>query len=156
MKSYCFKVALMDNKRTYRHIELLEKSTFHAFHKIIFKAFDRYDEHMYSFFITGKATNNMRAIYDSPEITHPMMLKDDFSRNRKERYNAQKIHIQDVELYEKDKLYYLFDFGDDWWHEITLLKIGEKEKSAKYPRIVKRVGESPKQYPDYDDEDFEE
>ncbi|MBW1985405.1 MAG: plasmid pRiA4b ORF-3 family protein, partial [Deltaproteobacteria bacterium] len=25
-----------------------------------------------------------------------------------------------LNLAEKDKLYYLFDFGDDWWHEITL------------------------------------
>ncbi|MCJ7771524.1 MAG: plasmid pRiA4b ORF-3 family protein [Desulfobacterales bacterium] len=156
MKSYCFKVALMYDKRTYRHIELLEKNTFHAFHKIIFDAFDRYDEHMYSFFLTGKATKSIRAIYDAPEITHAMMLEEDFFLGDKKKYNTEDTGIGEVDLAEKDKLYYLFDFGDDWWHEITLLKIGEAEKSATYPRIVKKVGESPEQYPDYDDEDFEE
>lgn len=156
MKSYCFKVALMHNKRTYRHIELLGKNTFHVFHEIIFDAFDRDDEHMYSFFITGKATKSLNTIYDAPEITHPMILENDFLWSRKKRYNSQTTHIHDVELYEKDKLYYLFDFGDEWWHEITLLKIDEAEKKATYPRIVKEVGESPEQYPDYEDEEFEE
>ncbi|MBW1846891.1 MAG: hypothetical protein JRI53_11860 [Deltaproteobacteria bacterium] len=78
MKSYCFKVALMYDKRTYRHIELLGKNTFHDFHEIIFGAFDRYDEHMYSFFLAGKATKNIKSIYDAPEITHPMLLEEEF------------------------------------------------------------------------------
>jgi len=34
-----------------------------------------------------------------------------------------------------------------------LLTIGEADKSKKYPAIVKKAGESPEQYPDYDDEE---
>ena len=56
-------------------------------------------------------------------------------------------------LEEKDKFYYLFDFGDCWWHEITLLSIINVEKKKGYPKIVKKVGESPPQYPDYEEDE---
>jgi hypothetical protein len=40
------------------------------------------------------------------------------------------------------KLYYWFDFGDDWTFEIkkSRKKI-EKKDNVKYPRIVKKIGE---------------
>lgn len=52
----------------------------------------------------------------------------------------------------KDIFYYLFDFGDCWWHEITLLSIIEVNKIQGYPKIFKKAGDSPDQYPNYDDE----
>ena len=126
-------------------------------HESIFEAFERYDEHLYSFFLTRKATRSTTIIYDSPEYTHPMNMEDHGGFGFKKRYNAQKTKIRKLNLAEKDKLYYLFDFGDDWWHELTVLKIGEVESPKKeYPRIVKVAGESPDQYPDSEDYDGEE
>jgi hypothetical protein len=50
--------------------------------------------------------------------------------------------------------FYLFDFGDDWWHKISLYSINPDEPKGKgrYPRIVERKGESPPQYADWDAE----
>lgn len=157
MLVYTFKVALFYNKRIYRTVEILENQSLNDLHESIFEAFERYDEHLYSFFLTRKATRSTTIIYDSPEYTHPMNMEDYGGFGFKKRYNAQKTKIRKLNLAEKDKLYYLFDFGDDWWHELTVLKVREGGSSKKkYPRIVKVVGESPDQYPDYEDYDGED
>ena len=71
---------------------------------------------------------------------------------QKKRYNAEKTKIQNLDLDEKGKFYYLFDFGDDWWHELSVLKIEDASSSKGYPKITKKVGNSPEQYPDYEDD----
>ncbi len=46
------------------------------------------------------------------------------------------------------KLFYWFDFGDDWMFQIT--RRGDpkpEEKGATYPRVIKEVGPKPEQYP---------
>ena len=68
--------------------------------------------------------------------------------NYEERHNAKKTKIGSLDLAEKDKFYYLFDFGDEWWHEVTVLKVNETTNKRGYPRVVKKVGSSPDQYPD--------
>ena len=48
---------------------------------------------------------------------------------------------------------YWFDFGDDWWHQLNVVAIEDEAGRGKYPRVTKRVGESPPQYIDWDEED---
>lgn len=155
MKAYLFRVALMHNKRIYRNIEILENQTLADLHEMIFYAFDRYDEHLYSFFLTRRSTRSTRTIYDSPEYTHPMALQQHYGFGFKKQYNAAEATIGKLGLKEKDKLYYLFDFGDEWWHELTVLKTQGAAESEPYPKIVKKAGESPDQYPDYEEEEDE-
>lgn len=154
MKVYCIKVALFYNKRIYRNIEILENQHLADLHNFIFEAFDRYDEHLYSFFLTRKAIKNTNYIYDYPEITHPMNLEGFSGFAHKKRRNAEKTKFRDLDLDEKDKFYYLFDFGDDWWHELSVLKIEDASGLKGYPKITKKIGDSPEQYPDYEDDDF--
>mgnify|MGYP002064562156 CR=1 FL=1 len=142
----------MHNKRIYRNIEILENQSLDDLHEAIFHAFDRYDPHLYSFFLTRKGTKNIRVIYNAPEYTHPMNLEDLWEFEAKERHNAKKTKIGSLALNEKEKFYYLFDFGDEWWHEVTVLTIQTPKTVQAYPRIVKKVGESPEQYPNYEDE----
>ena len=66
-------------------------------------------------------------------------------------YDAGKTKIGELGLREKHVLYYLFDFGDEWWHELSVLEIKEAGNSRDYPKIVKKAGKSPDQYPDYDE-----
>ena len=58
--------------------------------------------------------------------------------------------IESLALDEGQIFYYLFDFGDDWWHEIKIEKTDEPADNDKYPRIAERKGQSPEQYPDHD------
>ena len=152
--TYTIKVGLMHNKRTYRHIEIAGSQTFDALHEAIFAAFDRYDAHLYSFFFPGERTKSMRRIYDSPEITHPMNVQEMAGMLGKEIHSADKTKIMQAQLIQGDYFYYLFDFGDEWWHELTVLKSEPGRVPIKdLPRVVKKSGESPEQYPDYDEDE---
>lgn len=155
MQKYRLKISLLGFpvKELHRIIEISGNCTFERLHEKIFEAFDRYDEHMYSFFLTEQDTEDMSKIMGSKEITHPYNLEDMFAGNQK--YSSKKIVIDDAELEEKDVFHYWFDFGDDWWHRIRVEAISATKDRRRIARIVKKVGESPEQYPDYEDFDDE-
>ncbi len=155
MKIYQFRVSIIGIPKFYRIIEASENCTFDDFHYAIFQSFDRYDDHLYSFFITRKDTKNMRRIYDSPEITHPQNVEDIMGFGERKKSTA-RTRICDVALNEKDIFHYLFDFGDDWWHRIKVQKVNETKSKKKHIKLIKSVGESPPQYPDYYDDYDEE
>ena len=156
MLIYCFKVALEYDKRIYRTIEIKATQTLAVLHEAIFSAFDRYDDHLYSFFLTKIPVKNERNRFKFPEYTSPYAMGNDAFYSGAKKQNALNAKVEGLDLEPKNKLYYLFDFGDSWWHEITLLSVQEKDTSDSYPQIIKTIGESPAQYPDYDDEDDEE
>ncbi len=46
---------------------------------------------------------------------------------------------------------------NDWWHQIKVVAIDNEVPAGKYPRVTQRVGDSPPQYPNLEDEeDWEE
>jgi len=51
-----------------------------------------------------------------------------------------------------DSFGYRFDFGDEWWHQINVVAVEDAAPTGKYPRVAKRVGKSPPQYPDQEEE----
>jgi len=154
MRVYQFRVSIIGIPKLYRIIEASENCTFDDFHDAIFQAFDRYDDHLYSFFITRKDTKNMRSIYDSPEKTHPQNVEDIMGFGKRKESTA-KTRIGGVDLNENDIFHYIFDFGDDWWHRIRVQNVNETKSRKKYIKLAKSYGESPPQYPDYD-EDYDE
>jgi hypothetical protein len=157
MRVYQLRVSIIGIPKIYRIIEASENCTFDDLHETIFHAFNRYDPHLYSFFITKKDTKNVHSIYEAPEITHPQNVEDIMGVGRKKKSTA-KTRIGDVGLDEKDVFHYLFDFGDDWWHRIRVQSLKETNPMKKSIKIIKSIGESPLQYPEYDDyfdEDYE-
>lgn len=149
MRAYQFKVALMHDKKTYRNIAILGNQTLDDLHESIFDAFDRVDPHLYSFFLTRKKLSNKRKIYQAPEYTLTAAMEDFDMASSGDKFDAENKTIEALQLKEKEAIYYLFDFGDEWWHELTLIAIQEADPSGEYPTIVKKAGESPEQYPDY-------
>lgn len=151
MKAYTFKVSLFHAKRIYRRIICLEDQTLDDLHDAIFSAFDRYDEHLYSFYFPHKSTQSLRIICNANKISHPGAL-DDYSQNN--QHDASKVEIGTLCLVEKQKFYYLFDYGDKWWHELTFEGVKEYENHD-CPAVILKKGESPGQYPEIDeDSDF--
>jgi hypothetical protein len=59
---------------------------------------------------------------------------------------ATRIRIDSLALHPGQKFLYLFDYGDEWWHEVELIGINEKVPRVSYPRVVKKQGKSPPQY----------
>ena len=65
---------------------------------------------------------------------------------------ASKVKLLDLPLRRNCKFYYLFDFGDNWLHDIRFLGEKKAESGTKYPKIIEQYGESPPQYPDEEDD----
>jgi len=136
---YTFKVSLKESPKVWRKIEIKGDQTLHHLHKAIFKAYERYEEHLYAFFLSNKPWDN------SSEYGLP----DPESSAR----NARRARIDSLGLPVKKKFLYLFDFGDEWWHSVQLLGIKQEEPKGKYPRIIESQGEAPPQYADYDEDE---
>ena len=155
MKLYRLKVSIIGIPRLYRLIDISSSATLEDLHEAIFDAFNRYDPHLYSFFMTRQDTKNVRTIYNAPETTHPQNVQAAMGFGPSRR-SAAKTRLGDLDLAEKEVFHYLFDFGDDWWHRIRVERITEVPGRTKTITLVKRVGASPPQYPEYDEEDDED
>lgn len=151
---FVFKVALQAQKKIWRRIALRSDQTLDDFHECIFVAFDRYDEHLYSFYLPPPGSKGRRAMMDALEYTSPIMLEQPGPFDWMEAHDASKTAVGSLGLEAKRQLRYLFDFGDDWWHEITVEQIDGTPDDGEYPRVVERRGDSPPQYPDLE-EDWE-
>ena len=139
------------NKEISRTFQIRGDQTLEELHEVIFEAFDREEEHMYEFQIGGKRPMDPKARhYVLPEATHGLFAEP------KPAGKVNRTTIGSLGLKVKDAFGYWFDFGDDWWHQINVVAIEEEVPPGKYPRLTKRVGESPPQYMDWDEEDDNE
>ena len=152
-KLYTLKVALSDDNNIWRRIEILGNQSLDQLHEAIFEAFDRFDPHLYSFYLTRSGSKSMRRFAEAEEFTHPAAIEEDIGFSRKKLHDASKIPLASLGLEEKDRFEYLFDFGDEWIHEITIEKILDLFPEKEYPVISERKGGSPPQYPDFDEDD---
>jgi len=154
---FIFKVALSGRKSIWRKIAVKGNQTLDDLHEAIYDAFDRDDEHLYSFFFpkkSGKMTR--RNIYDqSVEYASSNMFENDGLFGPEDQENAAETKINTLKLKKGQVLYYLFDFGDEWWHEITVEDTEAKAERGKYPRVLEKKGKSPPQYV-YDDDEYDE
>ena len=130
-----------DGQEIRRDIEIRGDQTLDDLHWAIFAAFDRDDEHLYEF-VLGKTPR------DHTAVRYGMMV--DTGGDDEE---ASETFMSDLGLNLKRAFWYMFDFGDSWWHRIEVLKIATPEPKKRYPRITERQGKSPPQYPDGDDEE---
>jgi len=130
-----FKVSLRDRPDIWRIIDLKGNQMLSSLHKAIFKAFDRFEEQQYSFFLSNKPFDK------ESEYTAPGFDTGGTSKL------ASRIRIDSVELYGGPRFLYLFDYGDEWWHDVELVSITQRVTRTNYPRVVKKQGKSPPQYP---------
>jgi len=114
----------------------------------IFDAFDREDEHMYEFQVDGKGPMDPKArryvlsgAFGNPMPGTPRAAGD-----------VTRTTVGSLGLKKGDAFGYWFDFGDDWWHQVNVVGIEEKAGRGNYPKVTKRVGKSPPQYVDWDEE----
>ena len=131
-----------------RTIQIRGDQTLARLHDAIFDAFDRWENHMYEFQVGGKAPMDPNArryvlSIDGDPVADPA---GEVARTRLDALN----------LTTGDTFGYWFDFGDDWWHQVSVVAIHDGPGGGKYPRVKAKVGESPPQYADWDEEDDDE
>lgn len=128
-----------------RTIEIRGDQTLEELHNAIFKAFNRFDNHMYEFQIGGKGPQDPKARRYSFSST------DDEIMGGKLAGDVEETSIDALKLKQNQSFGYWFDFGDDWRHQINVLAIEQKTPKGRYPKITNRIGQSPPQYMEMDE-----
>ena len=129
---FTLKIAI---SRWHAILEVDSSTTLNELHTAIQDAVHFDEDHMYEFFIARTARSRERKHFDM----------DDGS--------LQTTCIADVLPLPKDrKLFYLFDYGDNWIFRVSMTrrKPFEAEEGVRYPRLIQEVGDRPEQYPDYE------
>lgn len=138
MESYVISVSA--GTGCYRHIQISAKATLYQLHEVIIRAFEFEDDREHAFFMDNRFWSQEHAFYSEKLKTDDRVSK---------KYTLKKL-----ELKKGDAFKYLFDFGDEWQFQCKVLR--ELEERTDFPSVIRRVGQSPEQYPDYDDEEDEE
>jgi hypothetical protein len=129
-----------------RTLEIRGDQTLEDLHNAIFKAFNRFDDHLYEFQIGGKGPHDPKAKkYGVPA------QEDEIFDELQMTGTAEQTTLDDLKLKKDESFGYLFDFGDDWWHQINVVAIQDKTPKGRYPKITDRVGQSPPQYMEMDE-----
>lgn len=134
------------NRVISRTIEIRGDQTLEELHNAIFKAFDRFDEHMYEFQVGGKGPHDPKAKKYGIPVRGDGMFEELHMTG-----SAEQTTLDDLKLKQDQSFGYWFDFGDDWWHQINVAAIEQKTPKSKYPKVTKKVGQSPPQYADWDE-----
>jgi len=160
MRTFTFKVKLKHNKRVWRKVETLGTQTLGDLHRVIQEAYGFDDDHLYSYFMSGKAWDHSDSEYHHPGVAPQTpiggRMRTMMPRIRgmypEPRLPATKVSIQSLNLKPKQRFLYLFDYGDEWLFEVEFIEEGTSD-GRRYPRIIDSKGESPQQYADYDEEE---
>jgi hypothetical protein len=118
-KVFQFKITLLDiEPPIWRRMLIPRDFTLAQVHGIIQIAFGWTDSHLHEF-ITSK-----RGRYSAPEFEF-----DDSG-------NEATTCLGQLNLSTRSRLFYEYDFGDGWQHELRIEKTLKAEKSTRYPKIL--------------------
>ncbi len=122
-----------------RVIEIRGDQTLEGLHYAIFKAYDRWDDHLYEFQL-GKRP------FDPKGPNYGVSTRR--SKSEGTAGDVRTTKLDDLALKPHRTFGYWFDFGDDWYHQISVERIDQAIPTVTYPRVIKRSGKSPPQYDD--------
>ncbi len=110
-----------------------EDATFDQLHTVLNSIFRRDDDHLYRF----ECDDGCIAVRDKEELEDGSAVL------------AGKCFLGH-HLERGSKVYYLFDYGDEWEHDITVKKVISAEPKNCHFELLKITGEIPDQYSDED------
>ena len=119
----------------YRHIQISKSATLYKLHQAIIRAFDFDDDHAHAFFMDNHYWSEYRAFFS-------MKMNGDEKLTK-------SCKLEKLNLSKGSQFKYLFDFGDEWRFQCKVLR--ELEDTVDIPCVIRSVGESPEQYPDWDE-----
>jgi hypothetical protein len=120
-----------------RVVEMKDTSNLLGLHYVIQDAVEFDDDHMFEFY-AGRNYWRRQILFTEPEDW-------DSAADIME-----ETALRDIWPLPRDmKLFYWFDYGDDWKFMITKGRSERPpEKGVKYPRLVEAIGPNPCQYPE--------
>lgn len=123
-----------------RVIEIDENACLYALHDAIQDAVGFERDHPFDFYIANSA---------SPWAAKQWVSNSEAWEDREDDFLT--ILLSDIYPLDRKRLYYLFDFGDNWTFEVRKGRKSKKpEEGVDYPRVVEVIGPNPEQYPSSD------
>jgi tetratricopeptide (TPR) repeat protein len=122
-----------------RVVDFDGRDSLHDVHCVIQRELELDDDHLYAFYLSGKyfdQASEHGVARDSPR-------------------DSQRSLLFRLGLSAGQQLAYLFDFGDEHRHAVTVVSITDTEAPLDEPVLVESVGAAPAQYGDDDEEPFE-
>ena len=119
-----------------RVIEIDEQASLFGLHDAIQDAvgFDR--DHLFHFFLANSESTRAQR--------HWLSDAEDYEDWYEE---FRHLPLGNIWPLKRKKLYYLFDFGDQWTFEIRKRRgAKEPEPGVSYPQVIEQTGPDPKQY----------
>jgi hypothetical protein len=134
--TYQFKIQLKDisNPRVWRRVLVPSNFTFEEFHRVIQFSFGWEFSHLFFFSPTGYRSKPMIEMNTEEDEFYEVLDEDSL--------DAETTLLSEIFISEKQKFTYLYDFGDDWKHQITLEKILVDDEIEK-PVMLKGEGACP-------------
>ena len=137
--THVFRVSL--NPKLYREIEIPSSKKLYDLAAAIVGAFGFYFDHPFGFYslLTGHVLN-------SP-VKYELFADMDDIGEPSDAGSVERTRISEAFPEIGHKMTFLFDYGDNWEFRVELIGQNAKERGVKYPKVRKRVGRAPKQYP---------
>lgn len=122
------KVTLHGSKPpVWRRLEIPSTLTLDEVHEVMQVAFGWYDLHLHQFeTVCGEFTDPERDEWGASDAG-----------------DEAQVAIAQVAAEEKAKVVYVYDFGDDWRHDIVVEKVAPAEPGVAYPRCTAGRGKAP-------------
>lgn len=105
--------------KIYRIVQVPETITLRNLHKVIQKVMEWENYHLYQFMKDRQSFGPKSRDFDMSEVQ-----------------NDKSVPVIELLPKIRHKMYYEYDFGDGWLHEILLQKILPAEESVRYPVCI--------------------
>ncbi len=146
--THILRASLAGDRAIYRDIEMPStRSLYNVAEDIVF-AFGFDFDHAFGFY-SGLTPRTLMEAQPKYELFADMGEESDAK-------SVKKTSVGEAFPKLRHKMMFLFDYGDEWLFRIEVIGLGQKVARARYPKIVASVGDSPQQYPDFDDEEEDE
>lgn len=145
---YRFRVTYEDHEDVYRDIELKSTQSFHDLHLAIQQSIGFDNSKDASFFTSD---DYWRKEEEIPVVSKTGLIKKKINKavhSLTQEAATKKVGISEYISDPHQKFVYVSDPEKEWTFHIELIKIVPDETGAKYPKCIKTVGNSPKQYKD--------
>jgi hypothetical protein len=137
--THVFRVAL--TPKLYRDIEIPSSKKLSDLAAAIVAAFGFDFDHAFGFYSLLKGN-----IFESP-VKYELFADMPDMADESDASSVDRTPISEAFPKIGHKMTFLFDYGDHWEFRVELIGQNAKERGAKYPRVVKKVGTAPEQYP---------
>jgi hypothetical protein len=142
---HILRVTLADDPKVHRDIEIDSSHSLYRLAEATVRAFDFDFDHAFGFY-SGRTERTLMSARPKYELFADMGGESDAG-------SVKKTPVAEAFPKPGHRLTFLFDYGDEWLFRVEMRGTGHKVARTRYPKVLAKVGPSPQQYPDLDEEE---